>query len=278
MPCPLVTAWIRAWSSAGGSLSVQARHHRFSVVAGVSHARTERNALGQQGSWGGWGSRSPTTRSNACSPPYSLSPCETSHTDCTGPSGGDATRPEPAAATTTAKPPYSHEDHISAGVLSDAGSAGPQESASTMPVEPTFSRLRWRGPDSRRRCPSCGQQQVCHPHSQNAGRAPSLPKSARTGVAQSAVTHPHRHIAHLQRTHRLRNLRSPAQREQLAVQGRGRPRGACPIGMPVSNALEVAAYPFTESLRVGSAGVSRYAGQPRRGTRVPPARTRPRSR
>src|SRR4051794_3300962 len=59
MPCPLVTAWIRAWSSAGGSLSVQARHHRFRVVAGGSHARTERNAPGQQGSWGGWGSLGP---------------------------------------------------------------------------------------------------------------------------------------------------------------------------------------------------------------------------
>ena len=59
MPCPVVTASIRAWSSEGGSLSVQARHQRFRVVAGVSHERMARKALGQQGSWGWWDGAGP---------------------------------------------------------------------------------------------------------------------------------------------------------------------------------------------------------------------------
>ncbi|PNG89687.1 hypothetical protein SMF913_25152 [Streptomyces malaysiensis] len=42
----MVTASIRAWSSEGGSLSVQARHHRVRVVAGVSQERMARKALG----------------------------------------------------------------------------------------------------------------------------------------------------------------------------------------------------------------------------------------
>jgi hypothetical protein len=56
---PAVTASRRAWSSAGGSLSVQARHQRCRVMAGVSQARVARNALGQQGGWGWWGVGSP---------------------------------------------------------------------------------------------------------------------------------------------------------------------------------------------------------------------------
>jgi hypothetical protein len=40
-------------------LSVQARHHRFRVVAGVSHERMARKALGQQGSWGWWDGAGP---------------------------------------------------------------------------------------------------------------------------------------------------------------------------------------------------------------------------
>ncbi len=55
MPCPVVTASISAWSSEGGSVSVQARHHRLRVMAGVSQERTARNGLGQQGRWGWWG-------------------------------------------------------------------------------------------------------------------------------------------------------------------------------------------------------------------------------
>src|SRR3954452_20001165 len=54
MPCPVVTASIRAWSSWGGSVSVHACHHRVRVMAGVSQDRTARKALGQQGSRGGW--------------------------------------------------------------------------------------------------------------------------------------------------------------------------------------------------------------------------------
>ena len=59
MPCPLVTASIRAWSSEGGSVSVQARHHRVRVTAGVSQERMARKALGQQGGWGWWGKTGP---------------------------------------------------------------------------------------------------------------------------------------------------------------------------------------------------------------------------
>lgn len=42
MPCPVVPASIRAWSSEGGSVSVQARHHRVMVMAGVSQERMVR--------------------------------------------------------------------------------------------------------------------------------------------------------------------------------------------------------------------------------------------
>ncbi|WP_185842188.1 hypothetical protein [Streptomyces sp. WAC 06725] len=42
----------RAWSSGGGSLSVQACHQQARVVAGVSQERTAGKALGQQGGWG----------------------------------------------------------------------------------------------------------------------------------------------------------------------------------------------------------------------------------
>ena len=59
MPCPLVTASIRAWSSEGGSVSVQARHHRVRVTAGVSQERMARKALGQQGCWGRWDGAGP---------------------------------------------------------------------------------------------------------------------------------------------------------------------------------------------------------------------------
>src|SRR5262249_38140482 len=59
MPCPLVTASIRAWSSEGGSVSVQARHHRLRGMAGVSQERMARKALGQQGCWGGWDGAGP---------------------------------------------------------------------------------------------------------------------------------------------------------------------------------------------------------------------------
>ncbi len=59
MPCPVVTASIKAWSSEGGSLSVQARHHRVRVVAGVSQERMARKALGQQGCWGWWDGAGP---------------------------------------------------------------------------------------------------------------------------------------------------------------------------------------------------------------------------
>jgi hypothetical protein len=44
MPCPVVTASIRAWSSEGGSVSVQARHHRLRAKAGVSQERMARKA------------------------------------------------------------------------------------------------------------------------------------------------------------------------------------------------------------------------------------------
>jgi hypothetical protein len=47
MPCPVVTASIRAWSSAGGSVSVQARHQRVRVMAGASQERMARKTLGQ---------------------------------------------------------------------------------------------------------------------------------------------------------------------------------------------------------------------------------------
>lgn len=59
MPCPVVTASISAWSSEGGSVSVQARHHRLRVTAGVSQERMARNALGQQGRWGWWDGAGP---------------------------------------------------------------------------------------------------------------------------------------------------------------------------------------------------------------------------
>lgn len=59
MPYPVVTASISAWSSEGGSVSVQARHHRLRVTAGVNQERTARNALGQQGCWGWWGMAGP---------------------------------------------------------------------------------------------------------------------------------------------------------------------------------------------------------------------------
>src|SRR5690242_10391331 len=59
MPCPVVTASFRAWSSEGGSVSVQDRHHRVRVMAGVSQDRMARKALGQQGGWCWWGMAGP---------------------------------------------------------------------------------------------------------------------------------------------------------------------------------------------------------------------------
>ena len=59
MSCPVVTASISAWSSEGGSVSVQARHHRLRVTAGVSQERMARNGLGQQGRWGWWDGADP---------------------------------------------------------------------------------------------------------------------------------------------------------------------------------------------------------------------------
>lgn len=59
MPCPVVTASISAWSSEGGSVSVQARHHRLRVTARMSQERMARNALGQQGCWGWWDGAGP---------------------------------------------------------------------------------------------------------------------------------------------------------------------------------------------------------------------------
>ena len=59
MSCPVVTASISAWSSEGGSVSVQARHHRLRVTAGVSQERMARNGLGQQGRWGWWDGAAP---------------------------------------------------------------------------------------------------------------------------------------------------------------------------------------------------------------------------
>lgn len=41
----------------GGSVSVQARHHRVRVTAGVAQERMARKALGQQACWGWWGPR-----------------------------------------------------------------------------------------------------------------------------------------------------------------------------------------------------------------------------
>ncbi|MFI8192113.1 hypothetical protein ACIF8T_25575 [Streptomyces sp. NPDC085946] len=55
-------------------------------------------------------SRSPATRSSACSPPCSFGLPTTSRTDGAGPPGDDATKPAPAAATAAAKSPFSHED------------------------------------------------------------------------------------------------------------------------------------------------------------------------
>lgn len=40
-------------------MSVDARHHRVRVMAGVSQERMARNALGQQGGWGWWGKSGP---------------------------------------------------------------------------------------------------------------------------------------------------------------------------------------------------------------------------
>jgi hypothetical protein len=59
MPCPVVTASIRAWSSEGGSVSLHARHHQVRAMAGVSMERMARKALGQQGGWGWWGMAGP---------------------------------------------------------------------------------------------------------------------------------------------------------------------------------------------------------------------------
>jgi hypothetical protein len=49
----------QGWSSEGGSLSVQARHHRLRVTAGASQERMARKALGQQGCWGRWDGAGP---------------------------------------------------------------------------------------------------------------------------------------------------------------------------------------------------------------------------
>lgn len=62
MPCPVVTASIRAWSSEGGPVSVQACHRRLRVTAGVSQDRMARNALGQQGGWDWWDGAGPPLR------------------------------------------------------------------------------------------------------------------------------------------------------------------------------------------------------------------------
>lgn len=64
MPCPVMTASIRAWISEGGPVSVHACHHRLRVLAGVSQERMARKPRGKQGCWGwrGWwdGARSPS--------------------------------------------------------------------------------------------------------------------------------------------------------------------------------------------------------------------------
>lgn len=70
MPCPVVTASIRAWSSLGGSVSVHACHHQVRVMAGVSQDRRARKAQRRQGCWDLWG----MSDSLSLAPPRSTGP------------------------------------------------------------------------------------------------------------------------------------------------------------------------------------------------------------